>query len=53
MPEINLFVYLLQLGKVWSEIKPIVDGLQTKDNVSPKRTSPIGSPVNNHAGIVM
>ena len=41
------------LGKVWSEIKPIVDNLHGRDSSrpsSPTRTSPVGSPMTSSGG---
>ncbi|XP_067671895.1 sorting nexin-8-like [Haliotis asinina] len=45
-----------ELAAVWSEVRPIIEGLYAslKDSSrpsSPTRTSPIGSPMNNHPGI--
>ncbi|KAK3089854.1 hypothetical protein FSP39_007091 [Pinctada imbricata] len=39
------------LGKVWSDILPIIENLHSS-SVS-TRTSPVGSPVNNHTGITV
>ncbi|CAG2253002.1 MVP1 [Mytilus edulis] len=42
-----------EIGKVWSEIKPIVDNLHGRDSSrpnSPTRTSPIGSPMTSSGG---
>ena len=44
-------ILVFQLGKVWGDIQPIIDNLHGA-SVS-ARTSPIGSPVNNHTGITV
>lgn len=52
MIEQKYLIYF-QLGKVWNEIKPIVDNIHGRDSSrpnSPTRTSPVGSPMTSSGG---